>query len=48
VIAGNFSSSVTVHQLRDVIRPEPGIALAMAAWIPAAPKAIAYVCPWHT
>lgn len=36
-----------VRQVRDVIRPEPGIALAMATWIPKAPKAVAYVCHGH-
>lgn len=36
-----------VRQIRDVIRPEPEIALAMAAWIPAAPKAVAYLCHGH-
>lgn len=47
MIAGNSSPPVNVRQIRDVIRPEPGIALAMAAWIPAAPKAIVFVCHGH-
>jgi len=47
VIAGNYSPPITVRQVRDVIRPEPEIGLSMAAWIPADPKAIAYVCHGH-
>lgn len=41
------SPSVAVRQVREVIRPEPGIALAMAAWIPDAPRAVAHVCHGH-
>lgn len=40
-------TSVNVRQIRDVIRPEPETALAMAAWIPDAPRAVAYVCHGH-
>lgn len=47
MIQTNHSASSDVRQIRDVIRPEPGIALAMAAWIPEAPRAIAYVCHGH-
>lgn len=47
MIAPGHSPSVTVRQVRDVIRPEPGISLAMAAWIPAAPTAVVYVCHGH-
>jgi len=36
-----------VHQVREEIRPVPNVALAMAAWIPPAPKAIALVCHGH-
>ena len=36
-----------VHQVREELRPEPDIALAMAAWIPPTPKAIALVCHGH-
>ncbi|MDQ3539729.1 MAG: lysophospholipase [Chloroflexota bacterium] len=36
-----------IRHIRDVIRPEPEIALAVAAWIPDAPKAVAYCCHGH-
>ncbi len=36
-----------VHQLREELRPTPDVALAMAAWIPPEPKAIALVCHGH-
>lgn len=41
------ASPLDIRQVRDVIWPEPKIALAMAAWIPAAPRAVAYVCHGH-
>jgi lysophospholipase len=40
-------TSTDVRQVRDVIRPQPEIALAMAAWIPDAPRAVVYVCHGH-
>ncbi len=36
-----------VRQVRAVLHPQPDVALAMAAWIPDAPKAVAYVCHGH-
>ncbi len=36
-----------VRQIRDVLRPEPGLAIAMAGWIPEALRAVVYVCHGH-
>ncbi|MBA2247594.1 MAG: alpha/beta hydrolase [Chloroflexia bacterium] len=38
---------IQIQQVREGLRPEPDVALAMAAWIPPAPKAIALVCHGH-
>lgn len=41
------TSPLPVHQWRDVISVEPGVRLAAAGWVPAAPKAVALICHGH-